>query len=113
MRILITNDDGIHAEGLGVCEQIGRALSDDIWVIAPEYDQSGVSHSLSLNDPLRLRPVRMTDCFDRSRRPSTKSRQRIVLWRNLNAATHPQATEDTSSIGGRALERQSSRCEVP
>ena len=51
MRILITNDDGIHAHGLGVCEQIGRALSDDIWVIAPEYDQSGVSHSLSLNDP--------------------------------------------------------------
>jgi len=30
MRILITNDDGIHADGLGICEQIGRALSDDI-----------------------------------------------------------------------------------
>jgi 5'-nucleotidase len=57
MRILVTNDDGIHAEGLGVCEQIGRALSDDVWVIAPEYDQSGVSHSLSLNDPLRLRAI--------------------------------------------------------
>src|SRR6202030_1333249 len=37
--------------------QIGRALSDDVWVIAPEYDQSGVSHSLSLNDPLRLRVI--------------------------------------------------------
>jgi 5'-nucleotidase len=57
MRILITNDDGIHAEGLGVCEQIGRLLSDDVWVIAPEHDQSGVSHSLSLNDPLRLRAI--------------------------------------------------------
>jgi 5'-nucleotidase len=57
MRILVTNDDGIHAEGLGVCEQIGRTLSDDVWVIAPEYDQSGVSHSLSLNDPLRLRAI--------------------------------------------------------
>jgi 5'-nucleotidase len=57
VRILITNDDGVHAEGLGVCEQIARALSDDVWVIAPEYDQSGVSHSLSLNDPLRLREV--------------------------------------------------------
>jgi 5'-nucleotidase len=57
MRILVTNDDGVHAEGLGVCEQIGRALSDDVWVIAPEYDQSGVSHSLSLNDPLRLRAI--------------------------------------------------------
>jgi 5'-nucleotidase len=57
MRILVTNDDGIHADGLEVCEKIARALSDDVWVIAPEYDQSGVSHSLSLNDPLRLREV--------------------------------------------------------
>jgi 5'/3'-nucleotidase len=57
MRILVTNDDGIHAEGLDVCEQIARSLSDDVWVIAPEYDQSGVAHSLSLNDPLRLRQV--------------------------------------------------------
>jgi 5'-nucleotidase len=57
VRILITNDDGIHAEGLNVCEQIARVLSDDVWVIAPEYDQSGVAHSLTLNDPLRLRQV--------------------------------------------------------
>jgi 5'-nucleotidase len=57
MRILVTNDDGIHAEGLEVCEKIARELSDDVWVVAPEYDQSGVAHSLSLNDPLRLRQV--------------------------------------------------------
>jgi len=57
MRILITNDDGIHAAGLDVCVEIARALSDDIWIVAPESDQSGVSHSLSLNDPLRLRQV--------------------------------------------------------
>ena len=57
MRILCTNDDGIHAPGLKVVEQIARALSGDVWVVAPELDQSGVSHSLSLNDPLRLREV--------------------------------------------------------
>jgi 5'-nucleotidase len=57
MRILITNDDGIHAPGLRVCEDIARALSDEVWVVAPETDQSGVSHSLSLNDPLRLRQI--------------------------------------------------------
>jgi 5'-nucleotidase len=57
MRILVTNDDGIHAPGLAVLERIARALSDDVWVIAPETDQSGVSHSLSLNDPLRLREI--------------------------------------------------------
>src|SRR6476619_6656687 len=55
MRILCTNDDGIHAPGLKVVEEIARELSDDVWVVAPELDQSGVSHSLSLNDPLRLR----------------------------------------------------------
>ena len=57
MRILLTNDDGIHAPGLGVLEKIAGELSDDIWVVAPETDQSGVSHSLSLNDPLRLREI--------------------------------------------------------
>ena len=57
MRILITNDDGIHAEGLAVLEQIAKALSDDVWVVAPETDQSGVAHSLSLSDPLRLRKI--------------------------------------------------------
>lgn len=57
MRILVTNDDGIHAPGLKSLEKIARELSDDIWVVAPETDQSGSSHSLSLNDPLRLREI--------------------------------------------------------
>jgi 5'-nucleotidase len=57
VRILVTNDDGIHAEGLDVCAKIARTLSDDVWIVAPEFDQSGVAHSLSLNDPLRLRQV--------------------------------------------------------
>ncbi|NWG26156.1 MAG: 5'/3'-nucleotidase SurE [Pseudorhodoplanes sp.] len=57
MRILVTNDDGIHARGLEICEEIARELSDDVWIVAPEIDNSGVSHSLSLNDPLRLRDI--------------------------------------------------------
>lgn len=57
MRILITNDDGINAPGLGVLEEIAGALSDDLWVVAPETDQSGSSHSLTLADPLRMRAV--------------------------------------------------------
>jgi 5'-nucleotidase len=57
MRILLTNDDGIYAPGLAVLEEIAKSLSDDVWIVAPETDQSGVSHSLSLNDPLRLREV--------------------------------------------------------
>jgi len=57
MRILITNDDGIHAPGLAAAEKIARALSDDVWVVAPETEQSGASHSLTLSEPLRLRMI--------------------------------------------------------
>jgi 5'-nucleotidase len=57
MRILVTNDDGIHSPGLVVAEKIARALSDDVWVVAPENEQSGASHSLTLTSPLRLRQM--------------------------------------------------------
>ena len=55
LRILICNDDGIHAPGLAVAEAIARSISDNIWVVAPETEQSGASHSLTLTSPLRLR----------------------------------------------------------
>ena len=55
MRILVTNDDGIHAQGLAALEQIARALSDDVWICAPEAEQSGASRSLTLSEPLRVR----------------------------------------------------------
>src|SRR3954470_2896678 len=57
MRILVTNDDGIHSPGLAVTEEIARSLSDDVWVVAPENEQSGASHSLTLTLPLRLRKL--------------------------------------------------------
>ena len=57
MRILITNDDGVHAHGLKVLERIARKLGEEVFVVAPESDQSGVAHSLSLNNPMRLREV--------------------------------------------------------
>jgi 5'-nucleotidase len=56
-RILVTNDDGIHAPGLEIAEKIARALTDDVWVCAPETEQSGASHSLTLTLPLRLREI--------------------------------------------------------
>ena len=55
MRILLTNDDGILAPGLAVLEGIARQLGDEVWVVAPETDQSGKGHSLSLSEPLRMR----------------------------------------------------------
>ena len=55
MRILLTNDDGIHAPGLDVLETLARQFSDDIWIVAPAEEQSGAGHSLTLNQPVRLR----------------------------------------------------------
>ncbi len=57
MRILVTNDDGIHAPGLEVLESIARSLTDDVVVVAPELEQSGAGHSLTINIPLRVRQL--------------------------------------------------------
>ena len=57
MRILLTNDDGVHGAGLKLLERIASEFSDDIWIVAPETDQSGVAHSFSLSSPLRLREI--------------------------------------------------------
>ena len=55
MRILVTNDDGIHAPGLAVAEALAATFSDDVWVVAPADEQSGAGHSLTLTRPLRIR----------------------------------------------------------
>lgn len=57
MRILLTNDDGINAPGLSVLEEIARQLSDDIWIAAPEEEQSGKGRAISLTHPVRARKV--------------------------------------------------------
>jgi 5'-nucleotidase len=55
MRILLTNDDGYHAPGLKVLEEIAARLSDDVWIVAPAEEQSGAGHSLTLTRPIRVR----------------------------------------------------------
>ncbi len=60
MRILVTNDDGIHAEGLAVAEAIAHDLAGkdgEVWVVAPHDEQSGASRSLSLSIPIRLHAI--------------------------------------------------------
>src|SRR5260221_8568135 len=56
-RILISNDDGIQSPGIKVLEKVARELSNDVWVVAPEKEQSGASHSLTTRRPLRLNEV--------------------------------------------------------
>ena len=56
VRILVTNDDGYHAEGIIALE---NALLDiaEVYVVAPEAEMSGASHSLTLARPLRIRQI--------------------------------------------------------
>ncbi len=56
-RVLLSNDDGIHAPGLKALEDAVRPHVGELWVCAPETEQSATSHSLTLRRPLRIRHV--------------------------------------------------------
>ncbi len=56
-RVLLVNDDGIDAAGLTCLEAVAEQLADEVWVVAPEVDQSGSSHSVTLHEPLRFRQL--------------------------------------------------------
>ena len=53
-RVMLTNDDGIDAPGMAVLEQIAAEIAREVWVVAPEHDQSGQSHAISLHHALRI-----------------------------------------------------------
>lgn len=55
-RVLVANDDGVHAAGLQALVEAVQDLAE-VWVVAPEQEQSATSHSLSLHHPLRIRPL--------------------------------------------------------
>jgi 5'-nucleotidase len=56
-RVLISNDDGIHAPGLQLLETVMRQLAGEVWVVAPETEQSAASHSLTMRRPLYVREI--------------------------------------------------------
>ncbi len=56
-RVLLSNDDGIHAPGLKALEDAIRPLVGELWIVAPETEQSATSHSLTLRRPLRIRDI--------------------------------------------------------
>lgn len=56
-RVLIVNDDGIDGHGIKLLEQMVRRFTDDIWVVAPDEERSGASHSISVANPIRVRQV--------------------------------------------------------
>lgn len=54
LRILITNDDSIHAPGLKALERIANSITPDVWTVAPKVGQSGKSFSVTFDDILRV-----------------------------------------------------------
>src|ERR1035437_3989586 len=56
IRILITNDDGIHSDGILALEEGLRSIGE-VYVVAPEMEMSGAAHSLTLARPLRIRQI--------------------------------------------------------
>lgn len=106
MRILLTNDDGIHAPGLASLEKIARTISDDIWIVAPETDQSGLAHSLTLSEPLRLREINEkhfalrgtpTDCVIMAVRNLMKDNPPDLILSGVNSG--PNAGDDVTYSG--------------
>lgn len=54
MRILITNDDGVDGPGIAIMADIAAALSNDVWIVAPDGNQSGAGHRFTLGRELSL-----------------------------------------------------------
>jgi 5'-nucleotidase len=106
MRILLTNDDGINAPGLQVLQDIAGTLSDDVWTVAPELDQSGASHSLTLRDPIRMRELgertyavrgTPTDCVIMAVRHLLKDERPALLLSGVNRGAN--LAEDVTYSG--------------
>lgn len=60
MRILVTNDDGVHADGLFALQQALQAVGD-VTIVAPERQQSATGHAITLHKPLRILPMKLSD----------------------------------------------------
>ena len=96
-RILVTNDDGYGAPGIRVLERIAKALSKDVWVVAPEVEQSATSHSLTLRRPLRVRKHKPrhftvdgtpTDCVLVAAQSILKDRKPDVVLSGINMGSN-------------------------
>ncbi len=57
LRILIANDDGIQSAGIKALTRVAETISNDVWVVAPEVEQSAASHSLTVRRPLRVKKL--------------------------------------------------------
>lgn len=120
MRILISNDDGIHAPGLEVLEEIARAIGDEIWIVAPEVERSGAGRAITLTDPVRVRQINEkrfacsgtpTDCVLLAIAEIMKDSPPDLVLSGINRGQN--LAEDTSVSGTVAAAMQGMQMGVP
>ena len=119
-RILISNDDGIESPGIKILEQIARELSDDVWVVAPDQEQSGASHSLTTRRPLRLTQVAEqryavdgtpTDCVLLAVKKVLRERRPDLVLSGINGGSN--AGEDMTYSGTVAAAMEATLLGIP
>jgi 5'-nucleotidase len=119
-RVLVTNDDGINAPGLKLLAKVARTLSEDVWVVAPEQEQSGASHSLTLSRPLRIRKLghrrfavdgTPTDCVLLAVNAILRDKAPTLVLSGVNAGAN--LGEDVTYSGTVAAAMEATLLEVP
>jgi 5'-nucleotidase len=120
MRILITNDDGINAKGLEILKAIALGISPDVWTIAPETNQSGTAHSMTLHTPLRMRSLderthavacTPTDCVIMAVRHVLKDRPPDLILSGVNHGSN--LAEDVTYSGTVAAAMEGALLGIP
>ncbi|MCF7942706.1 MAG: 5'/3'-nucleotidase SurE [Spirochaetia bacterium] len=57
MQIVVTNDDGIHSEGLHILAEVLRTAGHDVWIAAPDTERSAFSHAITLRTPVQFHEI--------------------------------------------------------
>jgi 5'-nucleotidase len=118
-RILISNDDGYLADGLVALAEAMAPLGE-VWVVAPDQEQSAASHSLSLHRPLRIKEIRSrwfavdgtpSDCSYLAINHLMKDRQPKLMVSGINHG--PNLADDVSYSGTVAAAIEASILGVP
>src|SRR3989454_5227113 len=118
-RILVSNDDGYMADGL---QALVKAVEDlgEVWVAAPEAEQSASSHAISIHRPLRIREVRSrwfavdgtpTDCSYIGINHLLKDRRPALMVSGINHG--PNLADDVTYSGTVAAAIEASLLGVP
>jgi len=118
-RILVSNDDGYMSDGLRALAGAVEALGE-VWVVAPETEQSAASHAISIHRPLRIRQVRPrwfavdgtpTDCSYVAVNHLLKERRPALMLSGINHG--PNLADDVTYSGTVAAAIEASLLGIP